>query len=118
MLLSQAHRRGRRSGPAIWAGSPDAPVENFDGIERYSRVVTVKERLHRVIEEMSDEQAEMALRRLDALRNDPLLRFLDAAPLDDEPVAPDEQAAVAEAEADRAAGVAGIPFDEIKRQYG
>jgi hypothetical protein len=80
--------------------------------------MTVKERLHRVVDEMSDEQAEMALRRIDALRNDPLVRFLDAAPVDDEPVSPEEQAAVAEAEADRAAGAAAIPFDEIKRQYG
>jgi len=80
--------------------------------------MTVKERLHRVIDELSDEQAEMALRRIDALRNDPLVRFLDAAPVDDEPVSAEEQAAVAEADADRAAGAAAIPFDEIKRQYG
>ena len=79
--------------------------------------MTVKEHLHRVIDEMSDEQAELALRRIDALRSDPLVRFLDAAPVDDEPVSAEEQAAVAEADADRAAGAAGIPFDEIKRQY-
>jgi hypothetical protein len=80
--------------------------------------MTVKERLHQVIDELSDEQAETALRRIDALRNDPLIRFLDAAPVDDEPISAEEQAAVAEAEADRANGAAPIPFDEIKRQHG
>jgi len=80
--------------------------------------VTVKERLHRVIDELSDAEAEAALRRIDALRNDPLVRFLDAAPVDDEPVSAEEKAAVAEADADRAAGASTIPFDEIKRTYG
>ena len=50
-------------------------------------------------------------------RNDPLVRFLDAAPLDDEPETDDERAAVAEVEADRAAGVATVSFDEIRRAY-
>lgn len=79
--------------------------------------MTVKERLHRAIDELSDEQAEAALRRIDALRDDPLVRFLDAAPVDDEPVASEEEAAIAEVEADRANGVPTIPFDEIKRTY-
>jgi hypothetical protein len=79
--------------------------------------MTVKERLHRAIEEMTDEEAEAALRRIEAQRSDPFLRFLDAVPLDDEPVTPEERAAVAEVEADRAAGMATIPFDEIKRKH-
>ncbi len=80
--------------------------------------MTVKERLHRVIDEMSDERAEAALQRIDALQTDPLVRFLDAAPLDDEPVSAEEKAAVAEVDTDRAAGVASIPFEEIKRRHG
>jgi hypothetical protein len=79
--------------------------------------MTVKERLHQVVEEMSDEEAEAMLRRVEALRNDPFLRYLGAAPVDDEPVTPEEQAAVAEVDADRAAGAATIPFDEIKRKF-
>ena len=79
--------------------------------------MTVKERLHQVVDEMSDEEAEAMLRRVEALRSDPFLRYLDAAPVDDEPVTPEEEAAVAEVEADRAAGVPTIPFDEIKRKY-
>lgn len=77
----------------------------------------MKERLHLVIDKLSDEEAEAALRRIEALRNDPLVRFLDAAPIDDEPVTAEETAAIAEADADRAAGADSIPFDEIKRKY-
>ena len=55
---------------------------------------------------------------LEAQRNDPLFRFLDSAPLDDEPETDEERSAVAEAEADRVAGVAPVSFEEIKRAYG
>jgi hypothetical protein len=79
--------------------------------------MTVKERLHQVVDEMSEEEAEATLRRIEARRNDPLLRFLDAAPLDDEPVTPDEEAAIAEVEADRASGTARVPFDDVKRAH-
>ncbi|HET7127648.1 MAG TPA: hypothetical protein VFJ93_01065 [Gaiellaceae bacterium] len=77
--------------------------------------MTVKERLHQVVEELSEEEAKTMLRRVEMLRNDPFLRYLDAAPVDDEPVTAEEEAAIAEVEADRAAGVPTIPFDDVKR---
>lgn len=79
--------------------------------------MTVKERLHQMVDEMTDEEAEAALRRIDLQRTDPLVRFFDAAPIDDEPVSAEEEAAVAETDADRAQGVPTIPFDEIKHKY-
>jgi hypothetical protein len=79
--------------------------------------MTTKERLHQVVDELSDQEAEAMLRRIEILRTDPFVRFLDEAPIDDEPVTAEEEAAVAEVEADRAAGVPTIPFDEIKRKY-
>ena len=79
--------------------------------------MSVKERLHHVVEQMTDEEAEATLRRIDAQRTDPFVRYLDAAPLEDEPVTGEENAAVAETEADRSAGVPTIPFDDIKRKY-
>jgi hypothetical protein len=79
--------------------------------------MTTKERLHQGVDELSDEEAEAMLRRVEALRGDSFVRYLDAATVDDEPVPEDEEAAVAEVEADRAAGVPTIPFDEIKRKY-
>jgi hypothetical protein len=54
---------------------------------------------------------------IDAFDSDPFLRFLDAAPVDDEPVTAEEEASIAEVERDRAAGVPTIPFDEIKRAF-
>lgn len=80
--------------------------------------MTVKERLHQVVDELSDEEAEAMLRRVEAIRSDPFLRYLDAAPVDDEAVSVEEEAAVAEVEADRAAGAQRVPFDDVKRKYG
>lgn len=79
--------------------------------------MTVKARLHQAVDELTDGQAEAALRRIDALRSDPLVQFLDSAPVDDEPVSDEERAAVAEAEAARVAGISSIPLDEIKRKF-
>jgi hypothetical protein len=84
---------------------------------RYAPVMTVKERLHQVVEERSEEEAEAMLRRVEALRSDPFLRYLDAAPVDDEAVTAEEEAAIAEVDADRDAGVPRIPFDDVKRKY-
>lgn len=64
---------------------------------------------------MSEDEAETMLRRLKALRSDPFLHYLDAAPIDDEPVTAEEEAAIAEVEADRAAP--RVPFDEVKRKH-
>lgn len=82
---------------------------------RYTEHMTVKERLHRMVDEMTEAEAEATLRRIDVQRTDPLVAFFDAAPLDDEPVGAEENAAVAEVDADR--GVPRIPFDEIKSKY-
>lgn len=79
--------------------------------------MTVKEHLHEVVEQMSDEEAVATLRRIDAQRTDPFLRFLDAAPVDDEPMNAIEEVALAEVEADRAAGLSRISFDEIKAKH-
>jgi hypothetical protein len=79
--------------------------------------MTVKERLHKVVDEMSEQEAEETLRRIESRRNDPLLRFLDQAPLDDEPMTPEEEAAIAEVDADRSSGAARVPFADVKRDH-
>jgi hypothetical protein len=43
---------------------------------------------------------------------------LDSAPLEDEEIAAEEEAAVQEARDELAAGSPTIPFEEIKRKYG
>lgn len=79
--------------------------------------MTVKERLHQVVDELSDDEAETMLRRVEAMRSDPFVRYLDAAPFDDEPVSAEEEAAVAEVEVDRADGVQRVSFNDVKRKY-
>jgi hypothetical protein len=41
--------------------------------------MTVKERLHRTVDELSDQEAETLLRRVEALRGGEFPRYLDAA---------------------------------------
>ena len=66
--------------------------------------MTIKEALHRLIDELPENEAEEAGRLLAARTTDPVLRAVLMAPYDDEPETPEERAAVEEAKADLAAG--------------
>ena len=80
--------------------------------------VTAKETLLQQAPGWTEEQAERALRAA-AVDAAEFAAWLAARPpLDDEPWAEVDEAAVAEVRADRAAGSQPIPFDEIKRKYG
>lgn len=66
-----------------------------------------KERLHMLVEHLADEDvaaAERLLAELATSKEDPLLRALLRAPMDDEPVTDEDLAAIAESGADIAAG--------------
>ncbi len=81
---------------------------------------SVKERLHRLIDEWPEEEleaVEQALAALNARRADPLLRALYAAPWDDEPETDEERQAV---EAARAAYARHetVSDDEVRRALG
>lgn len=65
--------------------------------------MVTKDRLHQIIEALLDTELPTAEQTLLPLV-DPLTRTLLLAPVDDEPVTVEEQAAIAEAEADIAAG--------------
>ncbi len=80
--------------------------------------MTTKERLHKLVDELSDAEAERALELVEQEREDPVIAAFRDAPLDDEPWTEEDDAAMAEVEADRAAGIPAIPFEEIKRKYG
>ncbi len=73
--------------------------------------MTVKERLHEVIERMTDAEAAETLRTLDAGR-DPVARLIEAAPLDDEPFTAADAAALAEADTSGDA----IELDDLRRE--
>jgi hypothetical protein len=54
---------------------------------------------------------------VDEVGKDPFLQYLEAAPIDDEPVTPEEATAIAEVEADRLVGTPRVPFEQVKRLY-
>lgn len=77
--------------------------------------MTTKERLHRLVDELSEGEADEALRLIAASRGDNVAQWLDSLPEEDEEISGQEEAAVQEARDEIAAGVALIPGDEIKR---
>ncbi len=82
------------------------------------REMTTKERLHKLVDELSEPEAKRALSLVKKEREDPVIAAFRDAPEDDEPWTDEDETAMAEVEADRAAGVPDIPFEEIKRKYG
>lgn len=79
--------------------------------------MTAKEKLLERVTRLSEAEADETLRLLD-LRADPVLAAFRDAPEDDEPWTEEDEVALAEVEADRAAGVPPIPLEEIKRKHG
>lgn len=59
--------------------------------------MTTKERLHQLVDELSEQEAEAALVIVERRRDDPMLHALASAPIDDEPSDPEEDASAAEA---------------------
>ncbi len=88
------------------------------GVRLTIRGVTIKERLHKLVDELSDGEADEALRYIAQRRSDPVIAAFRDAPVDDEPVTTADAQALAEAHADRDAGVARISLAEIKSRHG
>lgn len=80
--------------------------------------MTTKERLHRVVDELSEREADDALRYIAQRREDPVIAAFRDAPEDDEPVTAADEEALAEVQADRAAGEPRISRAEIRRKHG
>ncbi len=80
--------------------------------------MTTKERLHKLVDELSDGEADEALRYIAERRSDPVVAAFRDAPADDEPVTIADEQALVEVRADRDSGVPRIPFAEIKRRHG
>ena len=78
--------------------------------------MTAKEKLLQRVTKLSEAEADETLRLLDE-RADPVLRAFREAPEDDEPWTAEDEAAVAEADADFAAGRT-VSHEEIKREFG
>ncbi len=82
------------------------------------RPMTTKERLHELVDELSEAEAQRALSLVEKEHEDPVIAAFRDAPEDDEPWTEEDEAAMAEVRADDAAGVPAIPFEEIKAKYG
>jgi hypothetical protein len=78
-----------------------------------------KDDLHRLIDQLPDNELLPAMRYLEYLRNmgDPVLKALIDAPEDDEPETDEERIAVAEAYDDLAEGKV-VTLDDVRRGFG
>jgi predicted transcriptional regulator len=81
--------------------------------------MTIKEELHRLVDELPESESQAAKRFLEYLRNmgDPMMQALMEAPMDDEPETEEERAAMAEAYDDIAAGRV-VTMEEIRHEFG
>ena len=80
--------------------------------------MTTRERLHQLIDELSEQEADDALALIAARRDDDLAHWLDSLPEEDEEISEQEEAAVQEARDEIAAGAPLVSSDEIKREFG
>jgi len=80
--------------------------------------MTTREQLHRIVDELPEEELEAALKAIEARSDDPMIRRLDDAPPEDEKISAEEEAEVQEARDELAAGAPLISQDEMKREFG
>src|SRR6266498_496745 len=91
---------------------PSRALLDCPGSARKETTVTTREALHRLIDELPDEEAEQVLRALTI--RDPVERSLALAPLDDEPLSDEDLAALEEARAEVARGET-LSTEELRR---
>jgi hypothetical protein len=77
--------------------------------------MTAKEKLRERVEALTEQEAAETLRLLDQRAEDPVLAAFRDAPLDDEPVTPEEEAAVQEAREEIARGET-ISLEEFRAE--
>ena len=79
--------------------------------------MTAKDKLHQVVEELSELEAEQMLELITRRRErDPLIELLENAPEDDEPSTPEEDASADEAWEQYKRGEA-VSIDELRREF-
>jgi len=78
--------------------------------------MTTKERLRKLVEELSEPEAERVLALVENEHEDPVIAAFRDAPEDDEPWTDEDEAAAAEGRADIAAGRT-VSLEEIKREF-
>jgi len=81
------------------------------------RHMTTREKIEKALDGLPESELEPVLDFIASRGEDPVIAAFRDAPEDDEPWTEEDEAAMAEVQADRAAGVPMIPFEEIKRKY-
>lgn len=83
--------------------------------------MTTRERLHKLVDDLSEAEADDALRYVASRREDEardsFARWLESRPEDDEPLTAEDEQAIAEGHTDMAAGRL-ISHEEMLRKYG
>jgi hypothetical protein len=80
---------------------------------------SLRDRLHEAVDRLPEDELHSALRYVEYLRDDadPLLRALDEAPEDDEPLTEEDIRAIAESRAEYARGECRT-WDEARKDLG
>ena len=93
---------------------PDRVAEGPRG--DYCCAMTAKEKLHQVVEGLSEPEAEQTLDYIERRhRRDPLIDLLDNAPSDDEPITSEEEEGVRQARSEYRRGEV-LAAEEIRRE--
>ena len=79
--------------------------------------MTTKEALHRLIEELPEDAVPGVEHYLTSVCDDPVVRALATAPIDDEPLTPEQAAAIAKARESVAQGRT-ISDEDLGRKLG
>ncbi|MGO9899809.1 MAG: hypothetical protein ACLP0J_08975 [Solirubrobacteraceae bacterium] len=80
--------------------------------------MTVRERLHKFVDELDEDDVASALALLESRVHDPVVRVLANAGVDDEPWTDEDDAAISEVCADHAAGLGPVSSEQAKRELG
>lgn len=101
---------------SYFRGRPSGPLGDLKGAGRVA-AVTTKERLHKLVDDLSEHEADDALRYIAQRREDPVIAAFRDAPEDDEPLTAADEQALAEVQVDRAADVPRISYAQIMRKH-
>ena len=101
---------------ALWVEvvKTEAPWRRARGVR--IRGMTTKERLHKLVDELSEREAERALSLVEKEREDPVIAAFRDAPEDDEPLTTEEEATLEQSRDEYRRGE-GVPLDEIRHEF-
>src|SRR3984885_6270985 len=117
-IRRELRRRRPNRGVGFRDTTPDVaalpPNATLSGVSICS--MTAKEKLRARVEDLTEQEAEAALDFI-ASRGQSFGDWLDARPENDEPLTPEEEGALAESDADIAAGDT-ISYEQVKQEIG